>query len=40
MQRVDVKTLNKVVKAYTHRRRGPDIQLIPVAIGGVKDHTT
>jgi hypothetical protein len=37
-QQVDIKTLNKVVKMYTHRR-GPDIQFIPVVIGGMKDHT-
>jgi hypothetical protein len=31
---VDVKILKKVMKV---RLRGPDIQLIPVGMGGVKD---
>jgi hypothetical protein len=34
---LDVKMLKKVVKVYTHRLRGPDIQLIPAAEGGVND---
>jgi hypothetical protein len=31
---MDVKTLEKAVKAYTQRSRDPDIQLTPVAVGG------
>jgi hypothetical protein len=39
MQQADIKMLEKVVKVYTHRLRGPDTQLIPVAVSGVKDHS-
>jgi hypothetical protein len=31
--------LKKVVKMYIHRLRGPDNKLIPVVVGGMKDHT-
>jgi hypothetical protein len=37
MQQVDIKMLEKVVKACTHMC--PDTHLVPVAVGGVKDHT-
>lgn len=38
MQQVDIKMLEKVVKAYTHMLRGPDTHLVPAAVSGVKDH--
>jgi hypothetical protein len=31
--------VKEVMKVYTHRLRGPDIQLIPVVVGGMKDQT-
>jgi hypothetical protein len=31
--------LKKVATAHTHRPRNADIQLIPVVVGVVKDHT-
>jgi hypothetical protein len=31
--------LENVVKAYTYRLTGPDIQFIHLVVGGVKDHT-
>jgi hypothetical protein len=34
---LDIEMLKKVVKVYTHRLRGLDIQLIPSALGGVSD---
>jgi hypothetical protein len=34
-----VKIVKKLVKAYTHRSRGPDIQHIPVAGGWIKGRT-
>jgi hypothetical protein len=33
MLQADVKTLEKVVKAYAQMSRGPDIQLVPVKVG-------
>jgi hypothetical protein len=35
---VDVKMLEKVMKVCSHRMRGPDIQLIPVGVDGLKDQ--
>jgi hypothetical protein len=39
MQQAEVKMLEKVVKVYTHRLRGTDIQFITVVVGGMKDCT-
>jgi hypothetical protein len=38
-QNMDFKTVKKLVKAYTRRSRGFDIQLTPVAVCKVKGRT-
>jgi hypothetical protein len=38
MQQADVKTLEKMVKAYIQMSRGPDIQLVPVTAGRVLEY--
>jgi hypothetical protein len=40
MPQVDVKTLRKLVKAYTDKSGGLNIQYVPDAVCQVKDYTT
>jgi hypothetical protein len=38
MQQGDNKILKKMLKVYTDRLRGNDIQFIPAVVGQIKDH--